>query len=182
MSAATVNVQFQRFVNEMFNWSEQVFRQFTADQTIRFPVAPKTWTEHTQNAEARLQSLLYQTLSENIQTMVFGNKSASGTFVVEPDQTPTTIIIIVTMLNHINPGGAQVMQQLLKYLRNPDEAKDAVEAIAELGRWRRAQVSVTSTGLNAIPPFEYLEGLMRIVRTTADENEDLKFMVSSIKK
>ena len=73
------------------------------------------------------------------------------------------------------------MQQLLKYLRNPDEAKDAGEAIAEMGRWRRAQVSVTTSGMAPIPPFEYLDGLMRIVRPTAEENEELTFMISSIK-
>ena len=59
----------------MFNWSEHVFRQFTADQTIRFPVAPRTWTEHTQNAEAKLHSLLDQTLSEDMQTRVFFSTS-----------------------------------------------------------------------------------------------------------
>ena len=157
--------------------------KFLTNQSTIFPTAPRSWNEHTQDAEAKLQSLLYQTLSEDLQTRVFGNKSSSGSFVIapEPEQTPNTIIIIATLLNTINPGGAQVMQQLLKYVRNPEEAKDAQGALAELGRWRRAQVSAASNCMQPIQPFEYLEGLMRIVRTTADENEELKFMVNAMK-
>ena len=98
MSAATVNHKFATFAEEMFNWAEEVLTEYTNQCTMMFPPKPNTWNSYTTNVEAKLMTYLYGTLSEEMQSLVYSNKTNSGIFCLHSERaTPATLICIATI-------------------------------------------------------------------------------------
>ena len=137
MSAETINCEFATFVDEMFNWAEETFMAYTKKCITEFPSKPSTWNAHTLNAEAKMMTYLNGTLSEDMQLLVYSNKTNSGIVCLPSERpTPQVIICIATILNHINPGGAHIKRELSNYFRYPKEAETPAEAFAEKARWK----------------------------------------------
>ena len=125
---------------------------------------------------------LYGTLTDEMQSLVYSNKTNSGIFRLPTNRpTPGTLICIATILNHINPGGAQIKRELGKYLRNPAEAEKPSEALNEMAKWKRAHANSAANGCQHATPFEYLDGIMKIVRNVGNHLEDFKFIVAQIR-
>ena len=98
MSADTINCEFATFVEEMFNWAEQTFIAYAKKCITEFPSKPSTWNAHTSNAEATMMTYLYGTLSEDMQLLVYSNKTNSGIFCLPSGRpAPQVIICIATI-------------------------------------------------------------------------------------
>ena len=75
MAAAGVTWEFAVFVQEMFQWAERVFHEYTTNCTIEFPPRPCDWNIPTRNAEAKMLTYMYGAISEEVQTLVYNNKT-----------------------------------------------------------------------------------------------------------
>ena len=129
-----------------------------------------------------MMTYLYGTLSEDMQSLVYSNKTNSGIFCLPSVRpTPQVIICIATILNHINPGGAHIKRELNNYLRCPKEAETPAEALAEMAKWKRAHVNSEANGCQHASPFEYLDGIMRMVQKVGMQFEDFKFIIAKLR-
>ena len=117
--------------------AEALYALFKKDPNIAIPQMPAEWKATTVATEAKLSAALTSAVSNEIMQTAVAISQGFGDIHLQDEKAsvteyPMSLIILYSVLEHINPCTAGIRKHLTKYIRSPPSHEEVGHALAEI--------------------------------------------------
>jgi hypothetical protein len=96
-----------------------------------------------------------------------------------PPRSLRCIMILDIVYWRVSPGSAEEKEAILRYVRDPEVATNAGQAIILIQEWIRVRNGLADFGLQDIQPIECISALFKIIKGITTHSDDFNYRVRS---